>query len=99
VRADRPIPAIESLLVLKTDPKEGHVMFNVAARTSLIGGSVTVLALVVTVSTLMAASASTTMFLGALSVAPAIVIALLHKRLSPSVGEMLHSAAAKEGRV
>jgi hypothetical protein len=73
-------------------------MLNIASRTWFVGGSIAVLALVVTVSTAMAASLSTTMLLAALGVAPGIVLAMLKERASPTVAEILHSVDAKDGR-
>jgi hypothetical protein len=97
VRADRPTSAI--FPDVATDPKEGQIMVNRISRTWLLGGWITVLALVVTVSFAMAASLSTTMLLVALGVAPAIVIALLKNgAASPTVAEILHAVDAKDSR-
>ena len=52
-------------------------MVNNVSRTWLLGGWITVLALVVTASVAMAASLSTTLLLVALGVAPGIVVAVL----------------------
>ena len=66
-------------------------MVNAHFRTSVIGGSIAVLALVVALSMSMAASLATAMFLAALAVAPGIVIALLSESASPSVAEILRA--------
>ncbi|MGE5243523.1 MAG: hypothetical protein ACM3SQ_04785 [Betaproteobacteria bacterium] len=74
-------------------------MLNVVSRTWLIGGWITALALVVTVSMSMAASLSTTVLLAALGVAPGIMIALREHGTAPaSVAEILYAVDAKDGR-
>ncbi len=75
-------------------------MMNNFSRTWLLGGWITVLALVVTVSVAMAASLSTTMLLVALGVAPGIVVVAILKgsAASPTVAEILHTADRTDGR-
>jgi hypothetical protein len=74
-------------------------MLNGISRTWLLGGWVTVLALLVTVSTALAARLSTTMLLVAVGVAPAIVVAFLKRgAASPTIAEILHVVDAKDSR-
>ena len=74
-------------------------MVNAVSRTWLLGGWVTILALVVTLSITMAASLSTTLLLVALGVAPGIVVALLKAGAAPpTVAEILHEVDAKDRR-
>lgn len=74
-------------------------MVNSTSRTWLLGGWMAVLALVVTVSVLMAARLSTTMLLVVLGIAPGIVIAVLKDgEATPTVAEILHSVDNSDGR-
>jgi hypothetical protein len=73
-------------------------MLSVASRRLVVAGSIAVLSLVVAVSTRMAASLSTTLFLAALAVAPAVVIALLEEQVSASAAEILHSPDRRHRR-
>lgn len=74
-------------------------MLNVVSRTWLIGGWLTALVLIVVGSMSMGARASTTMLLGALGVAPGIMVALFKGGTpSLSVAEILHGPDAKDGR-
>jgi hypothetical protein len=73
-------------------------MVNVSSRTWLLGGWMIVLALVVTISVLMAANPSTTVLLAALAVASGVVTALIKRGASPTASEILHAVNVKEGR-
>jgi hypothetical protein len=74
-------------------------MLNTMFRTSLIGGWVTLLAVMVTLSITMGASLSTTSLLLVLGVAPGVVMALLRNGASsPTVAEILHAVDAKDRR-
>jgi hypothetical protein len=73
-------------------------MLNGGSYMWLIGGSVAMLAIVVTASIVMSASLSTTMFLAALAVAAGVVIANLKgSGASPTVAEILHAADEQDG--
>ena len=75
-------------------------MVNAASRSSwLILAWVLAVAMIVAASIAMGANRSTTVVLVALSLAPAIVIALLaHREPSPSVSDILHPAEANDDR-
>jgi hypothetical protein len=74
-------------------------MVNNVSRTWLLGGWITVLALVVTASVAMAASLSTTLLIVALGVAPGIVVAVLKgSESAPTVAEILHAVDGTDGR-
>jgi O-antigen ligase len=74
-------------------------MVNNVSRTWLLGGWITVLALVVAVSVWMAATLSTTMLLVALGVAPGIVVAVMKGRAAPpTVAEILHTVEGTDSR-
>ena len=74
-------------------------MLTPVFRSWLIGGWLAVVALTVVVSVAMDAKLSTTAFLLALGVAPALVIMLIAGGASaPTVAQILHSVDTKEGR-
>jgi hypothetical protein len=75
-------------------------MSNTALRSSwLIVGWIAAVAMIMVASTATGANLSTTALLVALGIAPGVVVALLaHRAPSPSVAQILHSAAAKDGR-
>ena len=74
-------------------------MLNVSSRTWLLGGWMLVLALVVTISLLMAADISTTVLLAALVIAPGVVTAILRRgAASQTASEVLHPVNAQESR-
>ena len=74
-------------------------MLSSLLRPWLIGGWIATLAVILVISVAMGASLSTTVFLLALGLAPAIVMALVKGGgSSPTVAEILHTADSTDSR-
>ena len=72
---------------------------TILASLWIIGGWIVTVAIITVASVAMGAKLSTTALLGALSIAPGVVVAhLAHGEPSPTVAQILHSVETKDGR-